>query len=158
MGSAPRNPIMAQIVLISSHAPWTPVPSLVDWSALGNGSGFPTPAEKLEPAESVLTQDPTVVRANYAHAIAYSLSSLVSYIEHYADNNTVVMFLGDHQPVSAVTGATTNRDVPVSIVAKDPAVLSRIDTWGWQDGLVPSPDAPVSGMDTIRSRFLDTFR
>jgi hypothetical protein len=155
---APRNPVMAQIVLTSSHAPWTPVPDLVDWSALGNGSGFPTPAEKLEPAESVLTQNPTLVRANYGHAIAYSLSSLMSYIEHYADDNTVLMFLGDHQPVSAVTGPTNNRDVVASIVAKDPAVLDRIDTWGWQNGLVPSPDAPVSGMDSIRDRFLDTFR
>jgi hypothetical protein len=149
---------MATVVLISSHAPWTPVPDLVDWNALGNGSGFPTPTQKLEPAESVLTQDPTVVRANYAHAIAYSLSSLMSYLEHYADNNTVLMFLGDHQPVSAVTGQTSNRDVVVSVVAKDPAVLDRINTWGWQNGLVPAPDAPVQRMDSIRDMVLNTFR
>jgi hypothetical protein len=158
MAPAQHNPVMATVVLISSHAPWTPVPDLVDWNALGNGSGFPTPAQKLQPAESVLTQDPTVVRANYAHAIAYSLNSLMSYLEHYADNNTVLMFLGDHQPVSAVTGTSTNRDVVVSIVAKDPAVLDRIDTWGWQTGLVPTPDAPVLRMDSIRDKILDTFR
>jgi hypothetical protein len=158
MAPTQHNPVMATVVLISSHAPWTPVPDLVDWNALGNGSGFPTPAQKLQPAESVLTQDPTVVRANYAHAIAYSLNSLMSYLEHYADNNTVLMFLGDHQPVSAVTGTSTNRDVVVSIVAKDPAVLDRIDTWGWQTGLVPTPDAPVLRMDSIRDKILDTFR
>jgi hypothetical protein len=158
MAPSPRNPVMATVVLISSHAPWTPVPNLVDWNALGNGSGFPTPAEKLEPAESVLTSDPAVVRTNYAHAIAYSISALLSYVEHYADDNTVVMFLGDHQPVSAVTGTTTNRDVPISILARDPTVLDRVNGWGWQDGLVPGPDAPVWRMDGFRDRFLDTFR
>jgi hypothetical protein len=82
----------------------------------------------------------------------------MSYLEHYADNNTVLMFLGDHQPVPAVTGQTSNRDVVVSVVAKDPAVLDRINTWGWQNGLVPAPDAPVQRMDSIRDMVLNTFR
>jgi hypothetical protein len=36
-------------------------------------------------------------------------------------------------------------------------VLSRIDEWGWQDGLIPSDQAPVWRMDTLRDRFLATF-
>jgi hypothetical protein len=50
-----------------------------------------------------------------------------------------------------------DHDVPVSVIAHDPAVLRRIDTWHWQDGLRPRPDAPVWRMDAFRSRFLSAF-
>jgi hypothetical protein len=47
--------------------------------------------------------------------------------------------------------------VPVTIVAKDPAVLDRISGWGWQHGLNPGPQAPVWRMDAFRDRFLTAF-
>jgi hypothetical protein len=56
-----------------------------------------------------------------------------------------------------VSGSHAGHDVPVSVVAKDPAVLRRIDGWGWQPGLHPRPDAPVWRMDSFRDRFLRTF-
>jgi hypothetical protein len=56
-----------------------------------------------------------------------------------------------------ITGEDASADVPISIVARDPAVLDRISGWGWQDGLKPGPAAPVARMDTFRDRFLDTF-
>ena len=45
----------------------------------------------------------------------------------------------------------------MTVVAKDPAVLRRIDSWRWQPGLHPSPDAPVWRMDAFRDRFLSAF-
>ena len=48
-------------------------------------------------------------------------------------------------------------DVPVTIMAKDPRVLSRIAGWGWQPGLLPSAGAPVWRMDAFRDRFLTAF-
>jgi hypothetical protein len=47
--------------------------------------------------------------------------------------------------------------VPVTVVARDPAVLDRIAGWGWQDGLRPSPQAPIWRMDIFRDRFLTAF-
>ena len=35
-----RAPVMAEIALVSSHAPWTPVPRLIDWASVGDGSIF----------------------------------------------------------------------------------------------------------------------
>jgi hypothetical protein len=67
------------------------------------------------------------------------------------------VFLGDHQPFSVIAGAGGNRDVPITIVAKDPAVLNRISSWGWTDGLRPAPQAPVWRMDAFRNRFLTAF-
>jgi hypothetical protein len=45
----------------------------------------------------------------------------------------------------------------VSIIAHDPAVLDRIAPWGWQQGLLPAPNAPVSPMDSFRNRFLSAY-
>jgi hypothetical protein len=36
-------------------------------------------------------------------------------------------------------------------------VLDRISGWGWQDGLHPSPQAPVWPMDTFRDKFLAAY-
>jgi hypothetical protein len=87
----------------------------------------------------------------------YSLNSLISYVETYGDDNLVLVFLGDHQPAPVVTGEDASRDVPITIVAHDPAVLDRISGWGWQDGLKPGPHAPVWRMDAFRDRFLTAF-
>ena len=69
----------------------------------------------------------------------------------------MLVFLGDHQPAPIVTGPNASRDVPITVVARDPAVLDRVAGWGWQDGLRPGPDAPVWPMDTFRDRFLTAF-
>ena len=107
--------------------------------------------------ESVLQSDLARVRADYQHSIEYSLNTLISYVETYGDDNLVLIFLGDHQPASVLTGANASRDVPITIVAKDPDVLARVQAWGWTDGLMPSPKAPVWRMDTFRDRFLTAF-
>ena len=67
------------------------------------------------------------------------------------------MLLGDHQPHTYVTGGDPDHSVPVSLVARDPAVLDRIDDWGWDPGLRPEPGSPVSRMDTFRDRFVEAF-
>jgi hypothetical protein len=45
----------------------------------------------------------------------------------------------------------------VTIIARDPAVLARIDSWRWQPGMRPSPGAPVMAMDEFRNRFVTAF-
>ena len=64
----------------------------------------------------------------YRRSIEYSLNTLISYVETYGDDDLVLVFLGDHQPAPVVTGAGASRDVPITIVARDPAVLDRIPT------------------------------
>jgi hypothetical protein len=156
--SAPdRGPVMAEIPLVTSHAPWTPLPPFLDWAEVGDGSVYDGLAGRGEQPEAILTRDPAAMRQDYRRAVEYSLTSLISYVETYGDDDLVVVLLGDHQPSSIVTGGTADRDVPVTIVAKDPAVLDRISGWQWQDGLRPGPDAPVQPMDAFRERFLRAF-
>jgi hypothetical protein len=151
-----RRPVMAEIDLITSHYPWSRTPHMVDQAAVGDGSVFDGMPEQA-PSKTEIWSSPARARAAYGEAIQYSLQALIGYLTTYGDKNTVVVFLGDHQPTTAVSGADADHDVPVSIVAKDPAVLDRVASWGWQDGLHPRPDAPVWRMDSFRDRFLRTF-
>jgi hypothetical protein len=144
---------MAEVVLLSSHSPWKPLPSVIDWNAVDNGPAFDAmPHDGIKP-----DVDPAQIRADYQQSIVYSLSTLISYVRTYGDNNLVLVFAGDHQPAPVVTGQGASRDVPVTVVAHDPAVLDRISGWGWQEGLNPTPQAPVWPMDAFRDRFLNAF-
>jgi hypothetical protein len=151
-----RPPLLGEITLVSSHTPWAPIPRLIDWGAVGDGSVFGPMATEGDPPD-VVWRDPARVRTEYRRSIEYSLNSLISYVETYGDKNLVLVFLGDHQPAPIVTGPGAGRDVPITLVAHDPAVLDRVSGWGWQDGLKPGPQAPVWRMDTFRDRFLTAF-
>jgi hypothetical protein len=97
------------------------------------------------------------VKAAYVRSLEYSLESLTAFLEQQADDDLVVVMLGDHWPVTTVSGTTPGHDVPVSVIANDPVVLDAIDDWGWQDGLRPDEAAPEWRMDAFRDRFLDAF-
>jgi hypothetical protein len=157
MSRRDRQPLMTEIPLVSSHGPWAPLPRLVDWDRLGDGSIFTRMAAEADHPEQVWP-DPHKVRAAYAKSIEYSLATLISYLQTYKDDRLVLVFLGDHQPMSLVTGPRANHDVPITIVTRDRALLDRISSWGWHDGLRPGPQAPVWRMDTFRDRFLTAFR
>jgi Sulfatase len=149
-------PVMAEIPLVTSHWPWANVPRLVGWDAVGDGTVYDAMGGTADPVGATASS-PALMRAGYVDSIAYSLSSLISYVERYGDDNLVLVFLGDHQPAPSVTGQGASHDVPITIVARDPKVLDRIASWGWTDGLRPGPQAPVWRMDAFRDRFLTAF-
>jgi hypothetical protein len=94
------------------------------------------------------------------------LNTLISFVERYGDDALVLVVLGDHQPSTIVTGqgprhhaqqSGLSHDAPISVIARDPAVLDQIAGWNWEDGLRPGPQAPVWPMDAFRDRFLGAF-
>ena len=139
-------PVFAEIDLVSSHHPWTPPPPLVPWAEVGDGSALRPPPETLSD-----------VRDKYDRNTAYSLTTLVSWLETQPDPHLVLLVLGDHQPHSYVTGPRPGHDVPATVIARDPQVMRRIADWGWRPGLRPSPDGPVWLMDAVRDRLLGSF-
>ncbi|MDI6100832.1 sulfatase [Actinoplanes sp. NEAU-A12] len=151
-----RAPLMVEMPLVSSHTPWAPIPAFIDWDQVGDGSAYHTlPTDGGQKADIWTT--PERVRREYGRSIRYTLTTLISWIEKYGDDNLVLVFLGDHQPSSVVTGDNASRDVPITIVAKDPAVLDRIADWQWTEGLKPATDAPVWPMNAFRDRFLTAY-
>jgi hypothetical protein len=147
---------MAEIPLVTSHWPWANVPRLVDWADVGDGTVYDAMGGTDDPVGATASS-PALMRAGYVDSIAYSLRCLISYVEHYGDDNLVLVFLGDHQPAPSVTGQGASHDVPITIVARDPKVLDRIAGWGWTDGLRPGPQTPVWKMDAFRDKFLTAF-
>ncbi len=153
--SEPRPPVFAEIALISSHAPWTPIPPLLPWDALGDGHVFDAAAVAGEPPE-IVWRDQARVRDQYRRALDYSLSTVFGFAQRRAATRPLIVVLGDHQPASFVSGDPVGRDVPIHVIGP-PETLSRIDGWHWTPGLVPAPDAPVWPMEGFRDRFLDAF-
>lgn len=150
------RPVMAEIDLVSSHAPWTPLPRMVPWDELGDGSVFTSHVGDGESSVTAWT-DAERGRELYADSVAYSLSAMFSYLETFPQQDLVLIVLGDHQPARVVSGADAGYDVPITIIAKDTAVFEAIESWGWEPGLRPSADAPVWAMQDFRDRFVDAF-
>jgi phosphatidylglycerophosphate synthase len=144
-----RRPLFAEVDLVSSHTPWTRLPPLIDWSRVGDGSIF----NRL-PVDRAGLSD---TQQGYARSITYSLRALFSFVERYGRENLVLVVLGDHQPSRVVTGYRPGHDVPISVIAHDPAVMRRIDGWGWVDGMRPGATEPVWPMSAFRNRFLSAF-
>jgi phosphatidylglycerophosphate synthase len=151
-----RPPLFAEVDLISSHAPWTRIPRYISWDDVGDGSIYDRlPAEKSTKAS--LFGDSERARAAYGHSIEYSLSTIFSFVQRYGDDDLVLVVLGDHQPATVVTGHGASHDVPISVIAHDPKVIDQIAGWSWEEGMSPSPRAPVWPMAAFRDRFLTAF-
>jgi hypothetical protein len=151
-----RRPVMAEIDLITSHAPWSRTPRMIDQSAVGDGSVYDGMPEQL-PSERDIWPSPKRVQAAYGESIEYSLNALVSFVTTYGDDDLVVVALGDHQPATIVSGEDAGHDVPITIITRDQTVLDRISGWDWNQGMRPAHDAPVWRMDGFRDRFLAAY-
>ncbi|MEU7379694.1 MULTISPECIES: CDP-alcohol phosphatidyltransferase [unclassified Streptomyces] len=155
-GKKRDKPLTSFVILTSSHQPWAPVPEMVDWDKLGDGSVYKgIEAAGNRPAD-VLTSS-TRSSEEYGKSVEYSLTALTQWMERYGRDDTVLVVLGDHQPNARVSGDHASRDVPCSIIAKDPKVLDKIADWGWTEGLRPDHDAPVWKMSAFRDRFLTAY-
>jgi phosphatidylglycerophosphate synthase len=151
-----RTPLFAELSLSSSHAPWAPLPRMLPWNKLGDGSVYERIYRQGRTAQEVW-RDPDEVKAAYARSIAYCLDVVISYVERYGDDDLVLILLGDHQPSPVVSGHGGSHDVPITLIARDPTVMNRISDWGWQEGMRPDSRAPVWPMDAFRDRFLSAY-
>jgi hypothetical protein len=150
------KPLMSTIILTSSHQPWAPIPKTVPQDQVGDGSIYDAIQKAGKKPGDIITSSQKS-KVEYGKSIQYSVTSLIDFLEKYGNKNTVLIYLGDHQPIARVSGDHASRDVPVSIVAKDPKVLDRIADWGWADGLQPQHSTPVWKMSAFRDRFLTAY-
>jgi len=152
---ADRQPLFAEIALISSHAPWEPVPTLLDdWQALGSGESF---VGMSDPAWKGPEHWPEKAPENYARTLAYSLDSVAGFARRFADADTLMIVLGDHQPAPLITGATEDRSVPVHVIAGDSALVAPFLEWGFRESALPDLSGTAKGMDAFRAWFVEAF-
>jgi hypothetical protein len=151
-----HKPVFGEIDLVSSHWPWAPLPKLVPWSKVGNGSIFdPMPAESETAA--VIDRSASTVREFYGKSMQYTLEVLTQWVTEAHDPNLVLIMLGDEQPDSPITRPGASHELPIEIITRDPSVLRQIASWGWEDGLVPGHSAPLVQMSAFRNKFLNAF-
>lgn len=155
-GRPGRPPLFAQVALVSSHAPWPIIPEVIGWNRVGDGAVYASMVTG-EPRDAIWAKGTAAVRTAYRRSLEYSLTSLVSWVETYGSEDTVLIVLGDHQAAPLLSTPGAGRDVPVSIIAGDPAVLDPVEEWAWTPGMTPAPDAPVWGMDAFRDRFVAAY-
>lgn len=151
---SPRQPLFAQIALISSHAPWTPIAPVMAWNAVGDGSIFSQWADSGDPPE-VVWQDMARVRDQFRQSVDYSLQVAFSYAEQQFPNSPLIVILGDHEPARFVS-QVPGRDVAVHFIGS-PEQIAAINPWQWTPGLVPAKDLPVWPMDQFRDQFINAF-
>jgi phosphatidylglycerophosphate synthase len=151
-----HKPVMAEIDLVSSHYPWAPLPTMVPWNKIGNGSIFDPMPARGETRLSILGSA-SKERQGFVKSIKYSLQALTSWVTEVNDPNLVLILLGDEQPSGPISRPGASHNVPISIVSRDPSVFRQIASWRWQDGLLPGPSAPLEPMDAFRNQFLGAF-
>lgn len=145
----------SQVVLISSHAPWVPVPRLVPWDKVGDGRIFNDMAQEGDPP-AVVWRDQDRVRDQYRQAVAYSLEVVLDWLARMDPERMPLVFvIGDHQAAGFV--AQENRlDVPMHVIGPA-ALVARAEAWGFAPGLVPPVDMPAQPMEAMRDRIVTTY-
>ncbi|SEN53775.1 hypothetical protein SAMN04489859_100914 [Paracoccus alcaliphilus] len=147
-------PLFAQIALISSHAPWVPVPHLIDWDEVGDGSVFSDMAVAGESLQEVW-RDRDNIRRHYRMAIDYALKAVTGYALRHADEVPLIIVLGDHQTTQRLA-PDGGRDVPMHVIGPV-ALVRRSAGWGFTPGLIPADDSPAIPMDRMRDLILQGF-
>ena len=154
--NAPR-PLFAQIALISSHAPWTPILEVeADWDAIGDGSIFERWREYGDPPP-VLWQDMERVRDHFVMSVEYSVQVSLDWAARFLDDDTLLILLGDHQPAAVITGQDASGAVPVHIISRNAELVEPFRQRGFIDGLIPDYPAPAPRMSELRDWLNEDF-
>jgi hypothetical protein len=148
---ADAAPQFAMTALLSSHAPWTPVPKVVDWAAVGDGAIFDA-SQHVGPPGGEVWANRDLMREQYRLAVDYSLEIVFGFAARNVGRDWLLVILGDHPPAQSVS-QIEGQDVPVHIIGSATA-LAAFDDWGFSQGLIPAADAPLWPMAAFRDRFI----
>ncbi len=152
---ATPGPLMAEVALITSHAPWTPLPLPIPWEKVGDGAIFDGRHRTGAPPAEVWRNVKTV-RAAYARSLDYALEIVGQYVAR-ADDGALIIVLGDHQPAPLVTGDGASADVPIHVIAREPSLLAGLKADRWEPGLRPSAALPAQSMAAMRALIAEAF-
>ena len=145
-----RLPRFVVFPTVSSHAPFRPVaPYVNDWNAVSAAAAYSPAAHAKALAEPVSWSDP---RPAYVQAMRYSFEWLSGYVRERAAPDSLIIVIGDHQPIAAVSGRGASWEVPVHVFSADAALLARFERAGFRVGL--GEDAALLGSMPDLTRIL----
>lgn len=92
----------------------------------------------------------------YIASMRYQFDWLGDYLARHAPANLVTIVIGDHQPIGTVSGPDQPWDVPVHVIADNPALLERLEAAGFVAGLQP-PATPLGPTHALTPILVDAF-
>ena len=153
---ARSRPVYGQVVLVGSHAPFTPLPPpLLPWEQVGDGQGFATDMNALTPA--ALWADPAALERAYGETMARTLDVLAGWLARPRARSSLILVLGDHEPAARVLGHAPTHDVPLHVLANDPRLLTPFQALGFVAGARPDPGMAPVPMAALRAVMLDGY-
>jgi hypothetical protein len=153
--SSRSSPLFIEYVLVSSHAPWSHQPVLVDdWQRIQNGAIY----NELEMVRFPI-EWPNFAHASeaYLRSILYDLEVLERYLAEFVQDDSLIILLGDHQPIPEVAGVSKSVSVPVHVLSRDAALLEPFRARGYVPGMRPGKSAPHPPMASFLRNFLRDF-
>lgn len=147
------GPMAATIALLSTHAPWTPIPVKLDWDTIGDGSIYDG-SHRF--GERVSWKYRSKVQDMYVQSLDYTLDIIGEYAARYADD-AVIVVLGDHQPPPIINGWGASADVPVHIISRDQSLLDRLPSKYWLPGMTPDDSVKSQRMFSMRDTLFTLF-
>ncbi|HEY3919985.1 MAG TPA: sulfatase-like hydrolase/transferase [Stellaceae bacterium] len=146
--------LFAQLVLVSSHTPFAPVPPyLGDWGDAGDFKSVPQAAWRriyTPPDWNDLDQP-------YLDSIAYDLKTLGAWLKGL-DRDALVIILGDHQPPEITRGSGQPWTVPIYVLSRDADLVQPFAALGYTPGDTPPPREQPEGMEKFLDEFLAAYR
>jgi hypothetical protein len=153
-GFGAESRVFTQIVLVSSHIPFSPLPPyLTDWADAGTFATVPKGAWE----EINRTPDWSALSPYYLRSLQYDFAVLGDWLASRLPGQALVILLGDHQPPAVIGGELKEWTVPIHVLSRDPDLIAPFVAAGYVDGLVPTQAPPYLGMETFLPRFLAAF-
>jgi hypothetical protein len=139
---------------ISSHMPFHPVPPYQpDWNRTLTNA--PYDAEVVAKLQASKT-DWLDMRPGYVGMLDYNYQWLRGYLQQIKHRETAWLLIGDHQPVSSVTGPDASWDVPVHFFSAKPEITKRLLALGFTKGMQPARK-PITGLAELAPLVLNAM-
>lgn len=134
---------------VSTHAPWDGLPPLVDdWHVLDEGADTGTLPRPAQPPTDGVASD---TRRRYFDTVAYDLEVIARLIEDTADDDTLFVILGDHQPAFRNEDRAPSYNAPMHVISRDEALIDAFANAGFEPGLFTEPGEPALNHEGVYS-------
>ena len=146
-------PLFAQIVLVSSHTPFAPVPPYVADGQEGDLYRNIAPSEWQRiyaPPDWSRLDEP------YLASVVYDLKALGAWLAR-RPGDALIVILGDHQPPGFIAGEKQPWTVPIHVLSRAADLVRPFEAAGYAAGAVPPSAGPFKGMETFLGDFLAAF-
>jgi hypothetical protein len=136
---------------ITTHFPFNPLPPFQpERDRLLSSEPFDPDEVKAALAEKIDWLD---MAPAYQRMIEYQWRWLGDWLRRPQSRDTVFILVGDHQPTANISGEGASWDVPIHILANDPALLAGFVRRGFTPGMEP-PRQPLGGLHDLPALLL----